>query len=1097
MKNKIKYLMFGFLFLFVFSMRGHALIVDNDSYVKVSTSSTDRPTSVIEQSAEWVDERTVKYKLSVDINKMYETSNYININLIVYNISDSMSKAEITRYKAAMVNAVKAIQSENYYSRYIIMNEQEYLDYVEAGNSIAAILKYTRDGISMDDSFINEKPTSNQLIYSIDILDIKKLIPQKSFGESELYYSVIYINTFPNFSNAISLNNIEQSDIKDDTQMIENGEIVYGYLGSSVSSPICLKNRIYYLQYVADASGYTDENHVDYKNLQSKIRNSFYSSCSFLNYDISYIYNDKLFDVDINDITASEGHVNILEMQRDEPTDKRNYIYWDLGSRKSDSVHTLEVYLHLKDASEIGDDYCNSDNNCSVDENGIKKISMGGDVGNLKLSNRYTGPVSFSLINDAPSVKDKYTVYYRYDDAPCTIPENDRVSAQSYHPYSTVTIDQNDLYCPGYEFVGWKYPLGLDEQIYYMPKVGSTIFYNDMNLNQTVYYNDIKQINNDVFLMPNHDVVLVPIWRTVSIEKDFKSFRDINIMGNKQSIANNYSNEGFVLFGGFCWKMIDLSSDSKVTLLYYGEPDDYGTCNSNRTVHGGYNGKTSVNLDDEYYYGTGYTYDNIHGKFSLKGDIVKSDWNETTANNLIGKYTCKSNISFKTCDEMYYIMDYNSESSAYATVLNNSVPYNAIGVSDFNSSDDSIAYGKYAYGTPYKSKVLDMLSRKDILQKIDYSGDYYYGDDIVYSNDYYTLSNLNLINEVNNIENLIGKYTFFKNDSDYMDDEVYYIAGVDDSYIYYLQLYDGETKDDIEKTYYLSKNYEIDNSTGIISLNEPIAVKNTEWFTNTLRIEQGSSDNYVVCEGATSCNNYFNVYLKSNSELGYFKNILFGDSFTYDSNTGEYTLVNPQRILYVNYNLESNSMNDNNSQKYTCYGSETSCSTLYYVKESYPAHANSLELRDGIDEVQALSVMNKPMYDSSIKKVVDAWYLNNLADYDDLIDNIWVTNDGEDHSGETTFYPISIIGYSSISNLSQKNYLKIGYDTWIGNEQLLAQENFVKAFAVYINSYNELMLNPIDSVTSLKLVRPIIVLSPRVEGTLENWIFKVDDGYEY
>ena len=71
-------------------------------------------------------------------------------------------------------------------------------------------------------------------------------------------------------------------------------------------------------------------------------------------------------------------------------------------------------------------------------------------------------------------------------------------------------------------------------------------------------------------------------------------------------------------------------------------------------------------------------------------------------------------------------------------------------------------------------------------------------------------------------------------------------------------------------------------------------------------------------------------------------------------------------------------MNDNNSQKYTCYGSETSCSTLYYVKESYPAHANSLELRDGIDEVQALSVMNKPMYDSSIKKVVDAWYLNNF-----------------------------------------------------------------------------------------------------------------------
>jgi hypothetical protein len=167
------------------------------------------------------------------------------------------------------------------------------------------------------------------------------------------------------------------------------------------------------------------------------------------------------------------------------------------------------------------------------------------------------------------------------------------------------------------------------------------------------------------------------------------------------AVTNNY-----VIFGGFCWKIIRTNEDGSVKLFYWGTPTD-NTCSStasapssllsikfntiyNDSAYAGYMYGNTNNFEEEessvqsllvigasssYYYGSSYTYDSITHKYTLSGSTINGVWNTSTictsatcpvATNY--QYTCKSTNSSDTCSTLYVIKSWGSATSANVTI---------------------------------------------------------------------------------------------------------------------------------------------------------------------------------------------------------------------------------------------------------------------------------------------------------------------------------------------------------------------------------------------------------------------------------------------
>lgn len=1073
MKYKTKKIVVLLLLVFTVFFKSNVGAVELNSESRVSDYVTDISDYNITQSAEWVDIDKVKYTLKVDTTALLESNND-SITIIVFNISNYMSEEDILKYKAALMKLINTLS--NAQIKYAIMDEQTYLNFLSSGEHYGNYLKH---GISATQNFMSNIITapvqSSQLVFDIDMQDVKNIF-SSNYGKTN--YDVIHINTFPSINNVVGFGNKVEHSLPTDQERLDNGEIVYDYSGLSRNDPLCIEERKYSFEYVSDASAYNDLKHIDFNSLADVVSGASVASCSLLNNYLSFFYNENFFEVLSDDDIKVSGGLASRISETEQNNNQVHYIKWKLGSIKTGQDFTMTVMLHLKSTNINNDNFCTTNNGCSLTSDGVKIIDTGSLNRSIIEYHQYYGEKEgYKFITDSPKIRDKYLVKYKYDNGVCSVASENRVASQLYRPFEAVTINQDDLTCNNYSFLGWMYPKESFDKLYYITNDGQNTFsdlqapYKDVN----VYFYDIKKINDETFYMPSHDVYLFPVWQSLSISKEFTSTNNATPQGASESIYNYYQVGRDVLFGGYCWKMVDTTSNSGTVLLYNGEPDASFRCGDNRLSHNGSSGKTSINLDDEYYYASGYDYDSSLKKYTLKGDLVKSNWNQATSSDLIGKYTCKSNLAIKTCDEMYYISGYNSESSAYVIKYGTDTRYNEIGVSEFNSSDDSIAYTKYVYGDQYKSQYINTLTTRNILLKNEYSGDYYYGNSISFADDKYIISDLNLISSLEDKNNLIGKYTYFSSDNSFSDDEVYYIAGVDDDYIYYLQLYDGEEKEDIEKSYYFSKTYSTVNN--VYNLNNPIEIKNTEWFTNALSIDNPFVDKYYVCENSATCNSYLSVAFTNNNQLGYFEDILYSDSVVYDDQAGTYTLVSPQKYQFQYMDFQGSSNGIVESNKYTCAGNTNSCQNVYYVKNLYADHGEAITLTDGVNYATAEENMNTPKYDSDIKKVIDAWYKNNLIDYSDYLMDAWP----ELHNiNSLDNYPITILGYMNQDHLYSETDQQ-GHEFWVGNEAFLTQKSFLKAFAVYMDIQGTMIQNNFaDSVTSIKGVRPIIVLSSSV-----------------
>ena len=124
------------------------------------------------------------------------------------------------------------------------------------------------------------------------------------------------------------------------------------------------------------------------------------------------------------------------------------------------------------------------------------------------------------------------------------------------------------------------------------------------------------------------------------------------------------------------------------------------------------------------------------------------------------------------------------------------------------------------------------------------------------------------------------------------------------------------------------------------------------------------------------------------------KDYIFGSSFTYAN--GTYTLSESDTTTINSDTFITNKENVN-THHYTCMTTGTTCSSVYYVyyidngTTYYITLTNGKSVSDALNEMLYANDVNKN--DSTIKAYIDEWYENNLASYEDKLEDTVFCND--------------------------------------------------------------------------------------------------------
>ncbi len=166
-----------------------------------------------------------------------------------------------------------------------------------------------------------------------------------------------------------------------------------------------------------------------------------------------------------------------------------------------------------------------------------------------------------------------------------------------------------------------------------------------------------------------------------------------------------------VIYADTCWQIFRTTKNGSIKMIYNGEPaydSTLGryTCGRRTSIdHKGYEGNISVlgassGTTYNYYYGTGYYFDETSSSYKLSGEVGPYNY-YNDYNTVIGMYTCKNTTANAICSNIYYVDAYQSETSARVIKrINIETYYDRIGTVSFNLSP-SPAYVGYMYNSHY------------------------------------------------------------------------------------------------------------------------------------------------------------------------------------------------------------------------------------------------------------------------------------------------------------------------------------------------------------------------------------------------------------
>ena len=718
---------------------------------------------------------------------------------------------------------------------------------------------------------------------------------------------------------------------------------------------------------------------------------------------------NSYFQIDsLNDITSSSGEVSL----------DNNKVSWDLSGLATGSSETMKIIVSLKNG--VSSDYYPL---------------------NSSLTSTYKmedETEASSSTTNTPVLKDSYTVNY-YANAPsgCTI---SNPTSANYKPFSNVTKRSDELSCNGYLFKGYE----ID--------------------------GDVNYINDEVFIMPDHNVNIKGTWTKQGITKTMdgtihRTARLYNVLkeeaennglarkytGSHQDsftqqpsrdiyhwyAANNTAgtqvlDKNNVIFAGHCWQMIRTTDTGGVKMIYNGEADD-GKCLNTRGTHVGYAPRTSQNLASNYWYGTDYIYDSTAKTFKVSGTTEQTTWNATTGPSLIGKYTCKNTSIDGTCSTLYLVESYYSTNSAYVIPFYSNSNYSQFGTLQFNAKNNSPAYVGYMYNTVYSYNSSTMSIRETVLDNSSLSTSYWYADSVTWGNPTaakYNLNNPYQVSSATDYPNLVGKYTFKNSSQTYTNGTVYYIVDVNGSSMHYFNLSasGNHTLSDYNYTYTYGDSY-TDNGNGTYTINNPITIYRSDWYSSYNNIGVGK----YVCKNAVNdtCSDLRYITKISNLSMTYISvsnNYKYAKGYSWDGT--KYTLDNNSVQFFEWNNTNITSLNN---AHYTCFnetGECTSLSYIYYIDDDKPYYINlnnGKSVDDALNEMlndNGLNVIN-----STIKSGIEAWYKHYLLDdYDNYIEDTIFCNDrsisalnGWTPTGSNTAGSLQFKEYNTSSDLSCLN----------------------------------------------------------------------------
>ena len=401
---------------------------------------------------------------------------------------------------------------------------------------------------------------------------------------------------------------------------------------------------------------------------------------------------------------------------------------------------------------------------------------------------------------------------------------------------------------------------------------------------------------------------------------------------------------------------------------------------------------------------------NGKGVYEIKDDNDNSIYyyrGEVNNNNVIFGDFCW--LMVRTTDTGGVKMIYNGRATGTTenpTCTNATGTARQISSSKFNSSTASMSGVGYMYNKkyPYQSKSTSLIEY--VLSSASLSTTYWYADSVTWGSptaNKYNLDNPYQVSATTDYPNLVGKYTFRNTSQTYTNTSVYYIAAVNGTTMYYIELSNtgNHTLVDFNPTYTYGDGYtdlgngtyEITDTTSVTTINR------SDWYTSYSNLT-----NKYVCKNATNntCSEVWYVTSTTNTYMYYLKvlNIKFSNGISnYDSTTGTYTLDNDNSVSFWDIRDNTNQTSLNNHH-YTCWNASGTCTTLSYIYYVNVTTYYYIDLTGGELVEDALykmtgnatdDVKNRPINqnyslnttDSMAKAAIDSWFKTNLTNEED------------------------------------------------------------------------------------------------------------------
>ena len=213
-----------------------------------------------------------------------------------------------------------------------------------------------------------------------------------------------------------------------------------------------------------------------------------------------------------------------------------------------------------------------------------------------------------------------------------------------------------------------------------------------------------------------------------------------------------------------------------------------------------------------------------------------------------------------------------------------------------------------------------------------------------------------------------------------------------------------------------TKKYTLDSATATTTSNGSTLVG--KYTCNQSTTTATCTNVYYIVGYSNSCIYYYSLSNGDVDGTDNGSNYVFGKSFTYN---GSYSLSDTTTIHSDDWITKKTTVNN---YHYTCLSSGTTCSSIYYISyidngtAYYTTLTGGKSVSDALNEMLYADDVNTN--DSTIKAYIDNWYENNLARYEDKLEDTVFCNDrtiaslgGWNPNGGSTMNELQFKNYST------------------------------------------------------------------------------------